>query len=99
MKFQFLQGKKPPEMSKELHQVFHDTAPSEPTVRKWFGLFAEGRTSVEDDERSGRPSTATAEDKVEVVRHLLEQDRRQTCEELAELAGVSAGSIYMILTE
>ena len=99
MKFQFLQGKKPPEMGKELQEVFGHTAPSEPTVRKWFRLFEEGRTSVQDDERSGRPSTATTEDNVEVVRRLLEEDRRQTCEELAELAGVSVGSVHMILTK
>ena len=62
-------------------------------------LFEEGRTSVKDDERAGRPSTATAEDKIEVVRGLLEEDRRLTCEELAEFAGVSAGSVHTILTK
>ena len=99
MKFQFLQGKKPPEMGTELQKVFGESAPSEPTVRKWYKLFLEGRTSVEDDERSGRPSTATTEDKVEEVRQLLSRDRRQTCEELAEDAGVSIGSVHIILTK
>ena len=99
MKFQFLQGKKPPEMNKELRKVFGNTAPPEPTVRKWYRLFEEGRTSVEDDERAGRLSTATAEDKIEVVRGLLEEDHQLTCKELAEFTVVFTGSVHMILTK
>ena len=99
VRFQFPQGKKPPEMGTKLQKVFVESAPPKPTVSKWYKLFLEGRTSVKDDERSGRPSRATAKDKVEEVRQLLSRDRRQTCEELAEDAGVSIGSVHTILTK
>lgn len=97
MKFLFLQGKRPPEMHRELEGVFKDNAPSEQTVRKWFRLFQEGRTSVEDNERSGRPLEASSPDVVQQVEMLLAEDRRQTCKDLAERADISAGSIHTIL--
>ncbi|PAA54417.1 hypothetical protein BOX15_Mlig004941g5 [Macrostomum lignano] len=99
MKFQFLQGKKPPDMFRELQQVLGKCAPTEQTVRKWYRLFAEGRESVEDNDRSGRPMTATNETVVKKVQELLDDDRRRTCEELAEDVGVSVGSVHTILTE
>uniref|UniRef100_A0A1I8JKM9 HTH_48 domain-containing protein n=1 Tax=Macrostomum lignano TaxID=282301 RepID=A0A1I8JKM9_9PLAT len=99
MKFQFLQGKKPPDMFRELQQVLGNCAPTEQTVRKWYRLFAEGRESVEDNGRSGRPMTATKETVVKKVQELLDDDRRRTCEELAEDVGVSVGSVHTILTE
>ena len=99
VRFQFPQGKKPPEMGTELQKVFGESAPPKPTVSKWYKLFLKGKTSVEDNGRSERPSRATAKDKVEEVRQLLSRDRRQTCEELAEDASVSISSVYTILTK
>lgn len=99
MKFQFLQGKTPPEMSRGLQQVFNESAPSDRAVRRWFEHFEDGRVSVEDGPRSGRPSTATSEDIVKKVEELLMRDRRQTCEELANDADVSIGSVYTIFTQ
>ena len=97
MKFLFLQGKRPPQMHQELVAVFRDKTPSEPTIRKWFRLFQEGRTSVEDNERSGRPSEVSTPDMVQHVAAVLAEDRRQTCQELAERCDISVGSIHTIL--
>lgn len=97
MKFLFLQNKRPPQIHRELQEVLKDQAPSEPTVRKWFRLFQEGRTSVEDDQRSGRPVEAASPEKVQEVERLLAEDRRQTCKDLAEKSGISVGSIHTIL--
>ena len=36
-----------------------DDAPALSTVKKWAAEFKKGRKSLEDDLRSGRPSTAT----------------------------------------
>uniref|UniRef100_A0A1I8J415 HTH_48 domain-containing protein n=1 Tax=Macrostomum lignano TaxID=282301 RepID=A0A1I8J415_9PLAT len=99
MKFPFLQGKKPPDMFRELQQVLGNCAPTEQTFRKWYRLFAEGRESVGDNDRSGRPMTATYETVVKKVQELLDDDRLRTCEELGEDVGVSAGSVHTILTE
>ena len=93
MKFLFLQGKRPLEIHRELEGVFKNHGPSEQTVRKGFWLFQEGRTSVEDNERSGRPSEVWSPEMVKClsgqVELLLAEDRRQTCKELTERADVS----------
>ncbi|UYV74119.1 GVQW3 [Cordylochernes scorpioides] len=47
-------------------------------VRRWRSWFLEGRQSVHDDERSGRPVTATVNAAVAAVRNVVEADRRIT---------------------
>lgn len=57
---------------------FHDEAPSRATVYNWFNEFKRGRTNLTDDLREGRPSTATTEDNIRVVRRMIETDKRVT---------------------
>ncbi|UYV80655.1 hypothetical protein LAZ67_19001267 [Cordylochernes scorpioides] len=51
-------------------------------VRRWRSLFLEGRQNVHDDERSGRPVTATDNAAVAAVRNVVEADRRVTIDEI-----------------
>ena len=46
----------------KLHAVYKNHAPSMITVRYWLNEFKRGRTSVFDEERSGRPIEVTTED-------------------------------------
>ena len=39
-------------------QVYGDSAKKKTAVYKWVKRFSEGRESVTDEERSGRPATA-----------------------------------------
>ncbi|UYV70868.1 hypothetical protein LAZ67_8000923 [Cordylochernes scorpioides] len=48
-------------------------------VRRWRSWFLEGRQNVHDDERSGRPVTATDN---AAVRNVVEADRRVTIDEI-----------------
>ena len=41
-----------------LTAAFRDSSVSYATVKNWFAEFRRGRTSLEDEERSGRPSEA-----------------------------------------
>jgi len=43
---------------------------------EWWKLFKEGRTSVDDDPRSGRPSTSKTDDNVTKVREVIRSNRR-----------------------
>jgi hypothetical protein len=54
--------------------------------------------SLEDDERSGRPSTIKPIENVEKIPELIHEDRRRTIHEIADTAGVSYG-VCEILTE
>ncbi|UYV81674.1 hypothetical protein LAZ67_20001933, partial [Cordylochernes scorpioides] len=51
-------------------------------VRRWRSWFLEGRQNVHDDERSGRPVTATDNAAVATVRNVMEADRRVTIDEI-----------------
>ena len=67
---------------------------------EWFGRFKNGRTSTANDDRSGRPSTATTPSKVEQVRAAVNQDRRRrTIDDLCAEVVIGYGSCQRILTK
>jgi hypothetical protein len=55
--------------------------------------------SVEDDERSGRPSTSKMTDIFEKIQNLIHEDHRQTIHELVDIVVISYGVCQEILTE
>ena len=75
-----------------LKQAFGDSCMSRSRTFEWFGRFKNGRTSAANDDRSGRPSTATTPSKVEQVWAAVNQD---LCAEV----GIGYGSCQQILTE
>ncbi|PNF16911.1 hypothetical protein B7P43_G04214 [Cryptotermes secundus] len=68
-------------------------------IKEWYNRFKDGRTSVDSEPRSGRPSTRRNENVVEQVWTLVMEDRHITVRELANEIGVSIGSVHSILTE
>jgi hypothetical protein len=55
--------------------------------------------SIEDDPRSGRPSTSTDDQYVAQARSVIHSSRRLTVREVAEECDISLGSCHIILTE
>ena len=55
---------------------------------EWHARFKRGRTSLEDDERSGRPSTSSTPKNVETIRRLVHEDRRTTIKNIAAIVNV-----------
>ena len=66
---------------------------------EWFGRFRNGRTSTANEDRSGRPRTATNPSKLEQVRATVNQDRRRTIHDLCVEVRIVYGSCRRILTE
>ncbi|UYV62435.1 hypothetical protein LAZ67_2000559 [Cordylochernes scorpioides] len=62
--------------------VYGEECMSIQMVRRWRSWFLEGRQRVYDDERSGRPVTATDNAAAAVVRNVVEADRRVTIDEI-----------------
>ena len=54
---------------------------------------------MESDARSRRPSISQNDELIDQVRTLVTQDRRVTVRELAEVLGISSGSVHSILTD
>ena len=66
-------------------------------VKFWVGEFKCGRTSLEDEARSGCPLDATDKEMCKKVRDLVYSDRRIQVEEIAQALGISHGSVSTIL--
>ena len=65
---------------------------------EWFKRFKEGRMSVGEDPRLGRPSTSTNADHDERVTAVIRGNRRLTIREVADEAGISKGSCHKVFT-
>ena len=61
-----------------LQQAFGDDEVSRAQAFCWQKMFSEGRTLVEDEQRSGRPSATRTSDNTAQVRELVRFDRRLT---------------------
>ena len=66
---------------------------------QWFSRFKAGRTSTDDDERSGRPMSSSTQAMIERVHQIICEDRRHTIDEVTLLVGISHGTCHKILTE
>ena len=84
IKFCFKIGKAATETYQLLQQVYGEDAMGRTQVFDWFRRFKEGRTSVESDLRSGRPSTSRNEEMIAKVRTIFRNNRRLTVREIAD---------------
>lgn len=89
-----LLGKQPVEIHVELFSGLSDKAPSIQTFRKWITAFQQGLINVDIEERSRRPLTARSEVNVDLVRGMIVEDRRLTCEKLSEMSVLPSASSF-----
>ena len=87
--------------TKEIHSdmasTLGDDAPVLSTVKKWAAEFKRGRESLEDDPRSGRPSIATTQEKIDRIHQMVMNDRRLTISHLANVISISRERVENIL--
>ncbi|UYV64066.1 hypothetical protein LAZ67_2006440 [Cordylochernes scorpioides] len=65
-------------------------------VYRWYKMFSEGREDVNGEERAGRPSTSTTDEKINEVEKMILANRRITVIEVAEDLNISIGSCHSI---
>ncbi|KYN43617.1 hypothetical protein ALC56_01879 [Trachymyrmex septentrionalis] len=80
-------------------KAYGDGALSQARVFAWHRMFKEGRESVQDEPRAGRPSTSTDVIHVQKIRDLVLASRRLTVRDLTDLVGISEGSVKTILSD
>ncbi|KAG5323711.1 SETMR methyltransferase, partial [Pseudoatta argentina] len=92
-------GKTPVEVYNEVKTAYGDKGMNRTSVFKWCREFKNGRTSVHDDQRSGRPSILT-DDIVEKIENALRGDRRVTVDELSAMfPQISRSLLHETITE
>ena len=98
LKFLVRLGKTPTEALKLLQEVYGDDTMSRTRLFDWHRRFKEGREEVEDDYRSGRPSTSRTDENVERVRQKVLSDRRLTVRMKADELGMNIERVWRILS-
>ncbi|KAJ4451673.1 hypothetical protein ANN_03143 [Periplaneta americana] len=99
IKFFNAQSIAPIEIHRQLSQVYGPNIMSKQMVRRWCRQFSEGRQSVHDEERSGRP-TLINDDRVELVRQCIMENRRFTITELSShFPQISRSLLHEIVTK
>ena len=99
VKFCFKLGKTFTETFQMLQQAYGEDRLSRTQCYEWYQRFKSGRTSIEDDPKSGRPSSSTGDDHIEKVRSVIREKRRLTVREVSEEVGICKSSCHTILTE
>jgi transposase len=82
-----------------LQQAYGENCLSRTQCYKWYQRFKPGRTSIEDDPKSGRPSSSTGDDHIQKVRSVIRENRRLTVCEVSKEVGICKSSCHTILTE
>ena len=72
-----------------LVQVCGDNAMEKTAVYKWVKRFSEGRESVTDEERSGRPATSRTEENIAKGRQIVRENRQLTVRSMAEQVNIN----------
>ena len=62
-------------------------------------FFSEGKESVTDEERSGRPATSRTEENIAKICQIVRKNRRVTVRNIAEQVNIDKETIREILTE
>jgi hypothetical protein len=65
---------------------------------EWHACFKRCRTSLEDDERSGRLSMSSTPKNVETLEQLVHEDHQRTIKDIATFVNVSYRTVQTILT-
>lgn len=98
IKFCSLLGEQATDIHAKLVRVAGDQSPSLRTTQEWSRRFKEGRASCEDDPRKGRPTEAVTSDSINAVETLVLTEPHSSLEQIAEITGLSKGSVHTILT-
>ena len=95
----YLKGLSPTNIKAEMDSTLGESAPSFTTVKYWVAEFKRGRTSCQDEHRSGRPNEVTTSEMVKKIHKAVLDDRRLKVRELADMVGISKSAVHRILTE
>ena len=68
-------------------------------VFEWHKRFREGRTDVEDDERSRRPTISKTTNNIREIEKIVRQDRRLSIRLIAERMSIDKETVWQVLNE
>ncbi|CAF3250088.1 unnamed protein product [Rotaria socialis] len=97
IKFFTRKGLNATEISKELDDVYKDSAPSYRTVAKWVAEIKDPKRGFEDAPRTGRPSTTITDENIEAVERIVMNDRQISVHRVSDELGIPKTSVHEIM--
>ncbi|KAG5325412.1 GVQW3 protein, partial [Acromyrmex heyeri] len=82
-----------------MQQVYSSQCLGRTAVFEWHKRFLEGRESLEDDKKSGRPILVRTPEMIEKVRDFVANDRNASLKMMEEALNISRETIRTILHE
>ncbi|UYV70093.1 hypothetical protein LAZ67_7001761 [Cordylochernes scorpioides] len=76
--------------------AYGDATLDRSNVYRWYKMLSEGQEDVNDEERAGRSSTSTTDEKINEVEKMILANRRIAVREVAEDLNISIGSCHSI---
>jgi len=86
------------ETYEKLKRAYGEHALSRAQVFRWHKKFLDGRESVEDEPRSGRPCTSKTEENVTKVRDLVRSHRGLTVRMISSVLNLNRQTVHEIFT-
>ncbi|UYV64132.1 hypothetical protein LAZ67_2006651 [Cordylochernes scorpioides] len=80
-----------------MNEAYDDEKLSPTQVYFWYKRFKDGRKSIADDSKSGRPLTSITDRNIGQVGDLIVADRNITIDNISEIPGISCGSCQKII--
>ena len=94
IRFLAAEGVKPSEVYRRMSAQYGSSCLNQRNVYKWIGIFKEGRTSIKDEPRLGRPSDVSTPEIQQAENDLILAERRITVEEIAQQHDISTGTAH-----
>ncbi|CAK9819055.1 Protein GVQW3 [Anthophora quadrimaculata] len=93
IKFCVKNGFNGPQTLDMLEKCFGNDTLSRSNVFRWHERFRSGRESVEDDKRSGRPSTSKTDENIDKIKEMLSENCKLTIREQAADLNIAYESV------
>ena len=99
IRFLLAESVKSCEILSRMQRQYGPSCMSRANFYKCVQAFKDGRESITDDLRSGRPVDVSTPEAVQAVEDLIKSDRRVTLDEIATKLDISHGTVYAIVRE
>ncbi|GFO15492.1 histone-lysine N-methyltransferase SETMAR [Plakobranchus ocellatus] len=97
VRFLFAKGRKCSEIYRQIVENCGEHAMSMTQVCQWCSWFKDGRTSLQDEPRSGRPNTANNDWNTARVDELIKVDRRVKVKKISLKLDIPKTNVYEII--
>ncbi|XP_046545536.1 protein GVQW3-like [Haliotis rubra] len=98
IKYLHMKGLTPTAIHADMVSTLGEDAPSFATVKRWAAEFRRGKESLQDDPRSGRPTTVTTKENVDKICGIILNDPGISARRIANKVGISQERVSNILS-